>query len=316
MNFIYKLERKFGRYAIDNLSLILVICYAIGYILLFLKPALLTYVSLDPYAIAHGQVWRLVSWILVPPDRSSLFYTLLMIVFYYSIGTSLEKAWGSFQYNLFIFSGLFFTIIGSFLLMAFVYIFKSGELADYVYMVGGTTLRGMPAFFRIVGDYYFSTYYVNMSIFLAYAATFPEDRVYLMFIIPVKVKWLGIIYGIWLVYIIADGIMNYDIGYVYAFVIGSSLLNFLVFFLTTRRYIRMSKSQWKMHREYKKREREARHAELNGFTKHKCALCGKTENDGDDLVFRYCSKCEGNYEFCQEHLYTHIHYVKNNDNNA
>lgn len=69
-----------------------------------------------------------------------------------------------------------------------------------------------------------------------------------------------------------------------------------------------------MHREYKQREKAERRATMMGATKHKCALCGKTEKDGDELVFRYCSKCEGNFEFCQEHLYTHIHYVKNNNN--
>ena len=47
-----------------------------------------------------------------------------------------------------------------------------------------------------------------------------------------------------------------------------------------------------------------------GFTtiaKHKCAICGRTEHDGDDIEFRYCSRCVGNYEYCLEHLYTHTH---------
>lgn len=314
MNFIYKLERKFGRFAIKNLSLILVICYAAGYIMSYVNPVFLTYLSLDPYAIVHGQVWRLVSWVLIPPDRDNIFFALIMIFFYYSIGTTLERVWGSFQYNLYIFSGMFFTVIGSFLLMAFCYVFRQGDLTGWIYNVGDFTLTGASAFFRFVGDYYFSTYYVNMSIFLAFAATFPEERVYIMFIIPMKVKWLGIIYGIMLAHTAVTSIFYNQMGYAVPFVIGSSLLNFLVFFLTTRRYIRMNRSQRKMHREYKQREKAERRATMMGATKHKCALCGKTEKDGDELVFRYCSKCEGNFEFCQEHLYTHIHYVKNNNN--
>lgn len=314
MNLIYKLERKFGRYSIRNLSLILVICYAVGYVLSYVYPVALSYLSLDPYAIIHGQVWRIVSWVIIPPDRDNFFFALLMILFYYSIGTSLENTWGSFQYNLYIFGGMFFTIIGSFLLMGFAYAFNPGDLTNYVYTVGDIQLTGAEAFFRVTGDYYFSTYYVNMSIFLAYAATFPENRIYIMFIIPMKVKWLGIVYGVLLVHTAITSVVYYSSGYVTAFVIGSSLLNFLVFFLTTRRYIRMNRSQRKLHKEYRRMTREKQISEILGEAKHKCALCGKTEKDGDDLVFRYCSKCEGNYEFCQEHLYTHIHYVKNNNN--
>ena len=47
-----------------------------------------------------------------------------------------------------------------------------------------------------------------------------------------------------------------------------------------------------------------------GAARHKCAICGKTEADGEDLEFRFCSKCDGMYEYCQEHLYTHKHVTK------
>ena len=67
----------------------------------------------------------------------------------------------------------------------------------------------------------------------------------------------------------------------------------------------------KAQREYTKTvnnaKKEQRKASSMGLVKHKCALCGKTEKDGDNLVFRYCSKCNGNFEFCQDHIYTHIH---------
>lgn len=39
--------------------------------------------------------------------------------------------------------------------------------------------------------------------------------------------------------------------------------------------------------------------------------CVRTDRaDGDDLEFRYCSKCDGNYEYCQDHLFTHQHVHK------
>ena len=72
MNFIYKLEHKFGRFAIRNLSLILILCYVAGYIIKFAAPAFMEYLTLNPYAIVHGQVWRIVSWILIPPGENNI----------------------------------------------------------------------------------------------------------------------------------------------------------------------------------------------------------------------------------------------------
>ena len=298
MNFIYKLEHKFGRFAIRNLSLILILCYVAGYIIEFAAPAFMEYLTLNPYAIVHGQVWRIVSWILIPPGESNIFFAIIMLVFYYSIGTSLERTWGTFQYNLYLFAGMFFTLIGNFLMMGFCYLFRP-ELLNGIYSEY-TVFESL--------SYVFSTYYVNMSIFLAYAATFPDNQVLLMFIIPIKVKWLGVVYGAFLVYEMISGmLMNGNVGFVYPFVIGSSMLNFIVFFFTTRNYIRMNRSQRKMHRDFARKQRTDKAARNAGITKHRCAVCGRTEKDGDDLVFRFCSKCAGNYEYCQDHLYTHIH---------
>ena len=298
MNFIYKLEHKFGRFAIRNLSLILILCYVAGYIIEFAAPAFMGYLTLNPYAIVHGQVWRIVSWILIPPGENNIFFAIIMLVFYYSIGTSLERTWGTFQYNLYLFAGMVFTLIGSFLMMGFCYLFRP-ELLNGIYSEY-TVFESL--------SYVFSTYYVNMSIFLAYAATFPDNQVLLMFIIPIKVKWLGVVYGAFLVYEMISGmLMNGNVGFVYPFVIGSSMLNFIVFFFTTRNYIRMNRSQRKMHRDFARKQRTDKAARNAGITKHRCAVCGRTEKDGDDLVFRFCSKCAGNYEYCQDHLYTHIH---------
>ena len=298
MNFIYKLEHKFGRFAIRNLSLILILCYVAGYIIKFAAPAFMEYLTLNPYAIVHGLVWRIVSWILIPPGENYIFFAIIMLVFYYSIGTSLERTWGTFQYNLYLFAGMFFTLIGSFLMMGFCYLFRP-ELLNGIYSEY-TVFESL--------SYVFSTYYVNMSIFLAYAATFPDNQVLLMFIIPIKVKWLGVVYGAFLVYEMISGmLMNGNVGFVYPFVIGSSMLNFIVFFFTTRNYIRMNRSQRKMHRDFARKQRTDKAARNAGITKHRSAVCGRTEKDGDDLVFRFCSKCAGNYEYCQDHLYTHIH---------
>ena len=139
----------------------------------------------------------------------------------------------------------------------------------------------------------------NMSIFLACAASIPDVQVLLMFIFPIKVKWLGIVYGIiLLVNCIQGGIATW-------IVVIFSLLNFLVFFLRSKGKMHLSVGQIKRQQEFHQKMRSA--GQTKGITRHKCAICGRTELDGDDLEFRFCSKCNGNYEYCQYHLFTHEH---------
>ncbi|MBQ6786302.1 MAG: hypothetical protein IJO85_01120 [Lachnospiraceae bacterium] len=288
MNFLYKLERKFGKYAISNLSLYLILCYGCGYLMRLINPAFLNYLTLDTYRILHGQVWRIVTWILVPPDSLD-FFTLIMLYFYYSIGTSLERTWGTFLYNVYMFLGMIFTVVGSFVAMGLSYLVWGDIIA-----VGGAE-----AFFQIAA-LSFSTYYINMSIFLAFAATFPNVQVLLMFIIPIKVKWLGVVYAVLLLY---EFVNTWMIGKVS---ILASLLNFVVFFLLTRRGLRMRMSPKQVKRRHDF-QREVKKAKPMSVARHKCAICGRTSEEYPELEFRFCSKCNGNYEYCQEHLFTHTH---------
>lgn len=280
-------ERKFGKYAIKNLSFVLICCYAVGYMLEMIDRSgtLILYLTLDPYAILHGQVWRLVTWILIPPPSGNIIFTLIMLYFYCSIGTTLEKTWGTYRYNVYLFQGMLFTIAGSFLLMGFQYLFQSESIA----LVG-------PDYYFLVNSLYFSTYYINMSIFLAFAVTFPDVQVMLMFIILIKVKWLGIIEAVFLLlaFIQTDAVGR--------FVIAASLLNFVVFFITSRNMMHLRPKEIRRRQEFKHDVRRK-----TGVTKHKCAICGRTEVDSPQMQFRFCSKCDGNYEYCEEHLYTHTH---------
>lgn len=282
-------EKKFGKYAIRNLPAVMIACYAVGYVIQLIAPATLGYLTLDPYAIVHGQIWRLVTWLLIPPSESNIFLTLIMLYFYFSIGTTLERTWGTYRYNLYIFEGILFTVAGSFLMLGFSYLFMQETMA----------LLGKENYF-LLGSLYFSTYYINMSIFLGFAATFPEQSVLLMFIIPIKVKWLGIIYAVLLAFSFFRG----DIFIKFA--IGASLFNFVVFFFTSRNMMHLNPKQIHRRQEFKRDIRR----NSGGPTKHKCAICGRTEADDPNLQFRFCSKCDGNYEYCEEHLYTHTHVKK------
>lgn len=276
-------EKKFGKYAISNLSLILILCYVVGYVIELINVDFILYLTLDPYAILHGQIWRIFTWIIVPPSSLNPF-TIIMLLFYYNIGTSLERTWGTYRYNVYLLSGMLFTVIGSFIWLGVQY-----------FMAGGK--GGGLGYVSTMASLYFSTYYINMSIFLAFAATFPNVQVLLMFIIPVKVKWLGILYGLVLVY---DFLFAASL--VTRIAIASSLLNFVIFFLTSRNHIHMTPRQMKRRAEFKQDIRRN-----SKVTKHKCAICGQTEDDDPNLEFRFCSKCNGNYEYCQQHLFSHTH---------
>lgn len=306
--FVNFLERKIGKYAIPRLPMYILICYAIGYLMSFINPQIAYVLSLNPYAILHGQVWRLVTWVLIPPPESNLFFVLIMLYFYYSLGMTLERTWGTFYFNYYIFSGMLFTILGAFCMYGYVTLVTPDDAEKMQIAYKQTYGQEFPVMYG--GNYYyailstlFSTYYVNMSIFLAFAATYPDMHVMLMFILPIKVKVLGIIYAILLVF---DA---FSMGIMGVFVIGASLLNFLLFFFSIQKGKHRSFKQIKRQREFQKKTAAPTRMRV---TKHKCAICGRTDESHPDLEFRFCSKCEGNYEYCQDHLFSHKH-IKRDD---
>lgn len=283
MKFIDKLERKFGRFGIPNLTIYMIICYVIGYALMIVNPGILNWLSLEPAYILRGQVWRLVTWVLYPPSTSGvLWFAIAVLFFYYPIGTSLERTIGTFKYTLYILSGVIFTILGAFILY---------------FLLGGNVLVGNV----------FSTYYISLSTFLAYAMCYPDMQVLLMFIIPVKMKWMAIFYVVIVVYEMIQYVMA---GAWYLVIpIVASLLNFIIFYFGTKDFSRYNPKEVHRRNEFRRAmEPQGRMKSGSGsVTKHKCAICGRTELDDPNLEFRFCSRCNGNYEYCQDHLFTHTH---------
>ena len=283
MKFIDKLERKFGRFGIPNLTIFMIVCYVIGYALMIVNPGILNWLSLEPAYILRGQVWRLVTWVLYPPSTSGvLWFAIAVLFFYYPIGTSLERTIGTFKYTLYILSGVIFTILGAFILY---------------FLLGGNVLVGNV----------FSTYYISLSTFLAYAMCYPDMQVLLMFIIPVKMKWMAIFYVVIVVYEMIQYIMA---GAWYLVIpIVASLLNFIIFYFGTKDFSRYNPKEVHRRNEFRRAmEPQGRMKSGSGsVTKHKCAICGRTELDDPNLEFRFCSRCNGNYEYCQDHLFTHTH---------
>lgn len=278
MNFLNKLERKFGRFAIPNLMYYIVVLYIAGFLIRMINPNFyLRYLCLAPEAVIHEfQVWRVVTFLLWPPVDSGstislLIFNFFMIYLYYSLGNTLERVWGTFRFNLYFLIGVLGTIVASFLL----------------YALTGT-------------NYLLTTQYLNASLFMAFAVTFPDMQFYLYGILPIKAKWLGLFDG-------AIFLLNFIVGsWATRLEILVSMVNFLLFFAISRNYKNISPKTIKQKQVAKVKIKSMSAQTVH----HRCAVCGRTENDGEDLEFRYCSKCEGGLEYCQDHLYTHKHVTK------
>ncbi len=269
MKLIQKLERKFGRYAVPNLIGFIVGLYAIGYLVYLIGGSQVYYgfFSWNVDAVLQGQVWRLVTFLLKPPTTNPIMILLICYI-YWNMGRMLEQMIGTFGFNLYMISGVLFHILGGLI----------------VYWINGTNLD-------------IGTTYLNLSMFLAITFLIPDMQFYLYGLIPIKAKWMAALeialYG----YLLLTGDLSTRIEIIF------SLMNAILFFFMTRNLSRYSPSQIRRRRTYQKQSKVIKMTPY----RHKCAVCGRTEADGDQLEFRYCSKCAGNYEYCMEHLYTHIH---------
>lgn len=271
MQWLYKLEKKFGKYAIPNLMLYILSLQAIVFLAVnLLGPNILNALIFDKDLILSGQVWRLITFIFVPDDFNPLWF-ILMLFIYYSISNQIERIIGSFNFNVFYFSSIIATI-----LVCFIFDIRLLSLA----------------------------YYINLSLFIAFATLMPNATFYLYFFIPFKAKYLLVFYFVIL------GMQMLTGGLPTIALICSSLLGYFIFFgypalkhQSLRRKGLAGQKQFKAA----KRELDKEQRAPIQVAFHKCHVCGKTELDDPDMEFRYCSKCNGNYEYCMDHLRNHEH---------
>lgn len=292
MNVLNKWEQKFGRLGIPGLMRYIIGLNILGVIIGVVNPDLYySYLSLDIYRILHGQVWRLFTFLLYPSYTTGEAWTNLIwfavwALVYFQIGTSLEQMWGTFRFTLFYFSGVLITIIVT--VITYVLLCTQAGSA-YAMSLGSILGRGV------------TLEYLNQTLFLAFAFMFPDAQFLFYFIIPVKAKWMSILYLVVNGYEILDCFLN---GYYYtAALIVGALLNLGLFFL-------LGKGRTVPKAGYQQRKRTVQYKTQTGRQtgpRHRCAICGRTEEDAPGLEFRYCSRCEGNYEYCSDHLFTHEH---------
>ncbi len=316
MNILSKMERKFGKYAIRNLPLIMILLEAVGYTLGVVAPNVLNYVCFNPIAICSGQVWRLITWVLVPPSSLSIF-TVITLFFYYWIARTLASTWGDFYFNIYVLGGIVITDIGMMI----------------AYPILNSMTTASSAMSIMLMPMYVNLYYIQTSILLAFAFTYPNAQVLLYFFIPIKMSWLGIFEGIMLAYdFIRVNMLTPRL------VILLAILNLVLYFLMTKDLRRFHPKEFARRANYRKATGQGgsffdrfnaagggrnqgmrssgggQNPGPKSYTKiypngarHKCTICGRTELDGDRLEFRFCSKCEGDHEYCQDHLFTHQH---------
>ncbi|MFQ9801589.1 MAG: rhomboid family intramembrane serine protease [Clostridia bacterium] len=274
MSILDKLERKLGRFAIPHLMRYIIIGNIAAYIMSLINYEYFSYLILDPDLVMKGQVWRLLTFIFIPEGAggTNILMVAISLYFYYFIGSALEARWGAFRFNVYYLIGILATIATSF-------IFKG---------------YGTPS-------------YINESLFLAFATLFPELQVMLFFIIPIKVKWLGILSGGLLIlqFITSNSLSSR------AFIIVA-MLNYILFFgpqlvakiKAARRRQKFTQAVNSSRSPYTS---PSKGKVINDVPFHKCHVCGKTELDDPNMQFRYCSKCNGNFEYCMDHINTHEH---------
>ena len=275
--FCYRHQNK----GIPNLMLYIAIGTAVMYIFSMIDPSglLYSFFRFDRNAILHGQVWRLITYIILP-SNSNILFLAISLYFYFYIGKMIESYWGTFRFNLFYFTGVILTDLGAILL---------GVNAS----IGA----------------------LNLSLLLAFATMFPENRVLLMYIIPIKMKYLAWFYFALTIYELIVYPFPYNLFSVFALLnyflfFGSDILHILPDFLQPRGGRRQKpfgdfgqkkqKPNPNWAKDYRSKSGEQPY-------RHKCTVCGRTDTTHPDLEFRYCSRCNGYYCYCIDHINDHAH---------
>ena len=234
----------------------------------------------DRGAILHGQIWRLFTYPLTF-YHSNVLLMALMLYCYYSLGRAMESLWGTLRFNLFYFCGI---------VLMDIYCLLFGGQADVTYL--------------------------NMSLFLSYATLFPNAGFLFLFVIPVK-AWIFALVDLALV---LYGLLVYPFPYNLFSVI--SLANYFLFF--GKDVLNVIPLSWriKISRLFKKNPPQQQ-PKVVPFAKievkkvpvqqtkpsytHRCTICGRTDVSHPDLEFRYCSKCNGYFCYCEDHISNHTH---------
>lgn len=276
---------KHPRFGIPNLMRYIVIISAVVFLLDYFSNGAACYMLyFDAGLILEkGELWRLITWLFVP-SGNNIFWTIIGLFCYYSIGSSVEGYWGRVKFNLFYLSCVVITVV-----LAFVSLLWT----DYPYITNGM---------------------LNNVLFLVFATLFPTAMIRIQFIIPIQAKWLAALYVVLTIY----DIFKYGLGYL-IFMLPMYLgiwLPYLVFFwdrvwdLLAEFGFRFRHQNSKQTIQFKSAVRQQKKKDAERGYRHKCAVCGRTDASNPELEFRYCSRCAGYHCFCQDHIFQHEHFTE------
>ena len=270
---------KHPRFGIPNPMIYVIIGNVILYLMTLMDRTgtFMSYMYFNAELILKGQIWRLVTFLFIPTD-SNILWLAIRLYFYYFIGSTLEQYWGTTKFTL-------YYVVGAVLTMVY------GTVMSIIFW--GIYLP-------------IDASYLNLSMFFAFAMLFPDVRVMLFFIIPVKVKWLA-----WAdAALFAIGVLTTPFPLNLLPIVA--ILNFLLFFLGDfiDMFNRGKAANSKAAINFRKAAQQAKRNIDNKPYRHKCAVCGRTDVSNPELEFRYCSRCQGYHCFCQEHINNHVHFTE------
>ncbi|MCL2724688.1 MAG: rhomboid family intramembrane serine protease [Polyangiaceae bacterium] len=259
-----RLERTFlGRLAIEHLTWILVVGMGAAFILIYRRPEAAEVLQLDPSLVTR-QPWRLVTYLFLPPSMSML-WVIFALYFFWITGSALEQTWGAFKFNVFYFIGALGTTIAAFL--------------------GG----------HAVGNFW-----LNTTVYFAFATLYPDFMISLFFIIPIRIKWLALVSAalIALSAIQGDNATRLAIAVAFA--------NYFLFF--GGHLLALARGQRLVLRQAARRAATSSGRPARAVTNagRSCAICGAKQSEGADIRVCSCDKCGGKpRDLCLEHARHH-----------
>ena len=269
---------KHPNFGIPNLMLYVVVGNVIVWLFSFFAPEIIFWLAFSPMDILRGEVWRLVTFIIIPESTSIL--ALIFFYFYYMIGRTVEAQWGPGKFTIYFFTGVLLTVIFGFI----------------VYFAFHTNVA-------------VSAQFIYLSLFFTFATLYPDMQVLLFFIIPIKIKWLAILDALFFAYSIVTTSFPVNLLPVVA------VLNYLLFcggwlYDAIRRLLGGTKQQRQNTVNFKNAVRRIQYEQQQKPYTRKCEICGRTDTEYPDLEFRYCSRCAGYHCFCMDHINNHKHFTE------
>ena len=290
--FCYKNRDK----GIPNLMLYIAIGNAIVVLLSLFNGGsnLFSMLCFDKNSILRGEVWRLVTYVFTQSGTSPL--DLLFLYFFYLLGKQVERSMGTFRFNQFYFSGVLLMDVFAMIFAPLVpdTLVTQAEL-DYLQAT-------LPVYIRMA-------YYLHLSLLLIFATTYPDSQFVIFFIIPIRAWVMGLIYCLLIIAEIFN--LSYPVMYfphnLFPLV---ALANYLIF--TGSNIRNLLPPSWRTRRK-KYKAANAQPIPFRNVKKdvpaynHRCTICGRTDVTNPELEFRYCSRCEGYYCYCEDHISNHTH---------